>query len=130
MKNTFSSCAVTVAGDGPVHLMSAEAVRVASGEVSVDAARVNIAARVVEHVGALVSAQVDAVKVVAQAIDTSAERVTQRAKRVMRFVEDLDALRAGSVDHAVRELWHLRAQDALLMARKLVKMDGDQIHMG
>jgi hypothetical protein len=122
--------AVSVAGAGEVRVMSGEAVRLAAGEVSVDAGRLQLAARVVEHVGALVSAQVDTVKVIAQAIDTSAERVTQRAKRVMRFVEDLDALRAGSVDHAIRELWQVRAKDAMLTARQLVKMDGDQIHMG
>lgn len=122
--------AVTVAGAGEVRVMSGEAVRLAAGEVSVDAGRLQLASRVVEHVGALVSAQVDTVKLLAKAVDTTAERVTQRAKRVMRFVEELDALRAGSVDQAVSELWQLRAKDAMLTARQLVKMDGDQIHMG
>lgn len=122
--------AVTVAGAGEVRVMSGEAVRLAAGEVSVDAGRLQLASKVVEHVGALVSAQVDTVKVLAKAIDSTAERVTQRAKRVFRFVEELDALRAGHVDQAVSELWQLRAKDAMLTAQHLVKMDGDQIHMG
>jgi len=122
--------AVSVAAASEVRLMAGEAVRLAAGEVSVDAGRMQLAARAVEHIGALVSAQVDTVKVLAKAIDTTAERVTQRAKRVFRFVEELDALRAGNVDQAVSELWQLRAKDAMLTARHLVKMDGDQIHMG
>jgi predicted O-linked N-acetylglucosamine transferase (SPINDLY family) len=43
------------------------------------------------------------VKCIARAIDTVVERVTQRAKRVYRFVEEFDQLRAEHIDYILAD---------------------------
>ena len=65
-----------------------------------------------------------------QALETAAERATARFTRSYRFVEDTDVTRAGSIDARARESLLLRAKDALMSARRLVRLDGEQIHLG
>ncbi|MFK7986719.1 MAG: DUF3540 domain-containing protein [Sandaracinaceae bacterium] len=63
-------------------------------------------------------------------LETTATRLTQRLVRSYRFVEDQEVVRAGSLDTRARESLVLRAKDALLNARRLVRLDGEQIHLG
>lgn len=64
------------------------------------------------------------------ALETTATRLTQRLVRSYRFIEDQEVVRAGSLDTRARESLVLRAKDALVNARRLVRLDGEQIHLG
>ncbi len=50
--------------------------------------------------------------------------------RAYRFVEEMEHVRAGSIDYAARENVRFHGRNALVTAQQLVKMDGEQIHMG
>ncbi|MBI4955031.1 MAG: DUF3540 domain-containing protein [Myxococcales bacterium] len=112
---------VTAAGDE----LSIEArqitIRAEAGTVAVD--RLGV-------FGSLVNAQVRKVVLLADQLDAVAERIAQRAKRVFRFVEDVDQLRAGIVDIRAESLAAIRAENALISARVLAKIDGEQINLG
>jgi hypothetical protein len=64
------------------------------------------------------------------ALDAVAERVMQKAKRVYRFVEEFDQLRAKRVDYTAEKSMHLHGENTLMTADSLVKFDGEHIHMG
>jgi hypothetical protein len=70
------------------------------------------------------------VKLIAGAVDTMLERLSQSAKRVFRRVEEVDHLRAGQIDYAAEGLTRLHGEHTLVTARELVKADGKQIHFG
>ncbi len=63
-------------------------------------------------------------------IDTVAERVSSRAQRVYRWVEEFEQLRARRVDWDMKETAQIHAREALVTAEGLVKIDGAQIHVG
>jgi len=63
-------------------------------------------------------------------IDTVAERVTSRAQRVYRWVEEFEQLRARRVDWDMKETAQIHAREALVTAEGLIKIDGAQIHVG
>lgn len=63
-------------------------------------------------------------------VDTVMERLSQRAKRVYRFVEELDQLRTRRADYTAKDTFQVHAHDTLLTSDQLVKIDGDQIHVG
>ena len=79
---------------------------------------------------AVARAELTRARVEAGAIDTVADRVTERVQRSYRTAEEFDHLRAGVIDHAARETLKLRSHDAVLTAEGLVKVDGAQIHLG
>lgn len=81
-------------------------------------------------VGATVQAQMTKVKVIAESIDQVADRLTQRLKRAYRFVAEMDQVRAARVDIAAEKTMNLHAQNAVMTAEELVKVDGGQIHLG
>ncbi len=109
----------------------------ADSELSIEAPHVVIGARectvAVDRLGffgGLVNAHVNKFAVIADELDAIAERVSQRAKRVFRMVEELDQLRAGTVDVRAENLASIRAENALISARVLAKIDGEQINLG
>jgi len=67
-------------------------------------------------------------------VSTFAERVASSLKerfgRTYRDVEDHEHVRAGSVTYSLRHLLRYHADTAVMTAKKLIKLDGDQIHLG
>ncbi len=81
-------------------------------------------------VGVLVNAEIERMKLVASRFDSVLERVSQRIKRCYRTVEEVDRVRANRIDYRAEKTMSLHAEHALVTADELVKMDGDQIHLG
>jgi len=75
-------------------------------------------------------AHTDNVRFAAKAVDSFFERVSQTAKLWHRTVEELDLLRAGRADYRTEKEMCLRSENFLVGARKLAKLDAEQIHIG
>jgi hypothetical protein len=121
---------VSVCGSAGVDLVSGGAVGVTGSAVHVRAKEGSVAVEELGFFGRLVQAEVAKVALVAQEVDSIVTRLSQRAKRVFRFVEEIDQTRAGTVDMRAQTLLGLRAENAVLSARVLAKVDGEQIHIG
>ncbi|MBI4955050.1 MAG: DUF3540 domain-containing protein [Myxococcales bacterium] len=122
--------AVRVFAATEIDLAAGSAARVTAPDLHLEARRAHIGVRTLEYAGEAVRAQVERLHTVATFIDTQAERWSQRVDRCVRFVKEMDLLRAKQVDHAVEDTLHLRARHALLSANQVVKIDGDQIQLG
>lgn len=120
---------VVAAADG-IDLVSTAAVRVTSEELKVTTRAANVVVDQLGLVGAAVQAHVQRVKVVAETIDQAADRVVQRLKRAYRFVAEMDQTRAQRIDLSADKSLNLHAENAVVTAQELVKVDGSQIHMG
>lgn len=112
-----------------VTLASGKEVGVVAGEVKVNARRGSVLVESLSYLGTAVQAEIEKAKVKAAAFDASFERVTQRLKRVYRFVEELEQLRAERVDYVAKKNMSLRGENTLVTAEDLVKLDGAQIHL-
>jgi hypothetical protein len=123
---------------GRVGLCGSEGVDIVTlGDVSVTAAEANLQAKkgsvAIEELGfvaRLLRADVSKVAVLAREVDSVVTRLSLRAKRVFRFVEELDQTRAGAVDLRAENLLAMRSENTLITARVLAKVDGEQIHLG
>lgn len=113
-----------------VTLASGKEVGVVAGELKVNARRGSVLVESLSYLGTAVHAEIEKAKVKAAAFDASFERVTQRLKRVYRFVEELEQLRAERVDYVAKKNMSLRGENTLVTAEELVKLDGAQIHLG
>jgi len=111
-------------------LVSGREVAVVSGRVEVNAVEGSVVVERLRLLGGLLQTEVDRVKTMAKSVDVVLERFSQRVKRSYRQVEELDQLRAERIDHAASGTMSLQADNALVTARKLAKIDGEQVHLG
>jgi hypothetical protein len=121
---------VVVSAAEGVDLMSGGKLAMTAGELQVRAPKGSVAVEELGFFGRVVQAQVAKVALIADDVDTIVERIAQRAKRVFRFVEELDQTRAGAVDLRAHHLVAIRGENAVVSARVLAKLDGEQIHLG
>ncbi|MFO7751958.1 MAG: DUF3540 domain-containing protein [Desulfobacteraceae bacterium] len=68
--------------------------------------------------------------VVADAVDTIAHRISQRASTVMRRVEGVETLNIGNLVQTVRKSFTSRSHHTVLTAKDEMRIDGERINMG
>ncbi|MBI4956205.1 MAG: DUF3540 domain-containing protein [Myxococcales bacterium] len=117
------------ARDG-IDLATEKDTAITARELRVAAGKATFAVAALSYLGRLVDVRMERARVVAQGIDTVADRVMARVKRAYRFVEELDVKRADRIDHRAERDYRLAAENALVTAAELVKLDGQQIHLG
>jgi hypothetical protein len=118
-----------VAQEG-VDLLSGKDVNVVSGEVKVSAVEGSVTLDRLSYLGSFVRAEVEKIKLAASTFDSVLDRISQKVRRSYRIVAEMDQLRAEQVDHEARQTMSLRARNTLVTAEELVKLDGEQIHLG
>ena len=113
-----------------VSIASSQDVSIAAGKVDVNAVDGVIGFSTLRYVGRFLQAEIEKSKLTGGTLDRVLDRVSETVKRAYRVVEELDQLRAERVDHSAKETMRLHGKHTLMTARELVKVDGEQIHMG
>jgi hypothetical protein len=75
-------------------------------------------------------AETGSLKVLAGAVDAAVDRVSAQFGRVFRRVDGLEQVQAGQLQLRVRQNLELRGNNALVSAKRLVKLTAEQVHMG
>lgn len=122
---------------GRLDISSAEGVTIASralslltGVLNTRAEKASISIDEVALIAKVARAAADEVALVATSYDAFVERITVRAARVYRAVSEYEQLRARHFDYRAEESAQIRGKHAVLVARDVVKIDGEQIHVG
>lgn len=126
-------------GEAPMRLAVPDGARLESpgGSLAIAADRLvlaakerTVAAESLNVTGARVQARFGAVSLVAQAIESVAERILGRFRRSHRFVEEGEQLRARELDYRASGHANLKGDTVAVHGGLIVKIDGGQIHMG
>lgn len=72
----------------------------------------------------------DKAVLLAERVETRATRILQRTKQLFRFVDDLEQARVGNYDLRAEGLAAVRAENTIVSARVLAKLDGEQVKIG
>jgi hypothetical protein len=115
---------VAVAAQEGIDLVTGAAARIMARAVDVQAMEA------LSVLGGAVKAELGKVKMYASTLDAFFERVSQRAKRSFRTVEEIDQVRAQHIDYAAEGNVQLRGENALVTAHDLAKINGEQVHIG
>ena len=137
-KLTFDGDVDLAVRNGRLRVTAQEGVDVATpGDSTIDARRVSVRAQEGEAIigklrmlGSLVEAKIGKLSTVAETVDAFAGRFVQRVKRYYRLVEEMDQVRAEQIDHRARGTARIHAENTVITANKLAKIDGDQVHIG
>jgi hypothetical protein len=119
-----------VAAQEGVDVASAKEISLLSGGLRVHASEGSVVVQRLSMLGGLIQAEVEKVKVLAGSIDSVLDRISQRVKRAYRTVEEMDQLRAERVDYVAKKSMRLHGENTVMTAEELVKIDGEQIHLG
>ncbi|MBK9260043.1 MAG: DUF3540 domain-containing protein [Polyangiaceae bacterium] len=121
---------LTIAANQGVDVVGGGEVRISSARVEVTAMHTRLAGRVLDVVGEVVGADLGRVKLVAKTVDGMLERLSQRVKRSFKVVEETDQVKARHLDYAAETVAHFRGEHTVVTAKDLVKVNGEQIHVG
>lgn len=119
-----------VTAEEGVTLASAKDVSVVGSGVNVRAITSEVALQSLSFLSTVVRAEVEKAKLLAGSLDSVLDRLSQRVKRAYRVVEESDHLRATRVDYVAKETMGLHGANTLVTAEELVKLEGEQIHVG
>ncbi len=121
---------VSILAQEGVTVASAKAVEISGAELGVHAERARVALAELGFVGKLVDVSATALRVAAERVERTAGRLVERLGRSYRFVEETEQLRAKEIDLRAEGNLAMRADHTVVLARKIVKFDGSQVHIG
>lgn len=126
-------------GDAPmrVALPDGATIAVADGRLTLDAGRLDLRAGAtgvttgsLDVTAGRTDASLGRVALLAEAIETLAQRIVGRFRRSIRIVEESEQLRARDIEQRASGHMHLRGDAVTLQGGALVKLRADQIHLG
>jgi hypothetical protein len=121
---------IDLTGGTDLNLLAAGKTRLVSRETQIACARVSVHTDELSTRAREFEAHLGTAKIFAEAIDTVAKRIGQRAENVMRWVEGLETLNIGNLVRTVRKTLMSHSDQAVLTAAKDFRIDGERIHMG
>jgi len=145
LEREHDAVAISVPGDvrlevpaGRFSVTAREGVDVISGEgLAMTAETMQLNAReggmffeALTYAGRFLNADLREVKTAIDTVDQVIGRVSERLKNAYRFVEGLDRQQAGHLNIRAEKSAQVRAENTIVSAEELVKLDGDQIHLG
>jgi hypothetical protein len=121
---------IRIAAAEGVDIVTSGSMSLASSEFTVYSAKGSIFFDQLSCLGRRVFAEIDGMKLVGKVFDSIIERFVQKSKWSIREVDETDQVRSGQIDYRADNTMSLQGKNALLTAKELVKLDGDQIHLG
>ncbi|HTJ83273.1 MAG TPA: DUF3540 domain-containing protein [Polyangiaceae bacterium] len=121
---------VSLVAGGDVSILAGKSTSVTAPDLVVNASRGRARVDDLGFVGKIATVGVSMLKTVADAAEHTAGRLVERLGRSYRFVEETEHVRARDIDMRTEHNLQLRGEHTVVVARKVVKVDGTQIHMG
>ena len=121
---------LTMSARDGIAMESAREIAMQSASLKVEALTGEVTVHDLSLVGEAWRSCVDRVKSVGRTFDSILERCHQRVTRSYRVVDEMDQVKAGQIDYQAETSLQLHAKYALMTADELVKLDGEQIHLG
>jgi hypothetical protein len=123
--------AVLERGQTPARIsLRADELELAAAKTTLQTDEAVLSARKVTGVGREATWSFASIKVVSDLFESFADRLLQFARWSQRSVDGLDQVRARQIDHRAEQSMQLSAQNLIADASQLVKIDGEQIHLG
>lgn len=118
-----------VAANG-LDFLSPSDISLNSSELQVHTQKANVFVEQMNYLGQRLHGEIERIKTVAGTVDSLIQRISQKIKRSYKTVEEIDQVRSEQIDYRATKNLNLHGKNALITANDLIKMDGEQIHLG
>ena len=116
--------------EGGALALRADALLLHARALSVEGEQAHLSVEQVVGVGQRASWSFGAVKFTAELLESFTERVLQFSRWSQRMIDGPEQVRARQIDYRAEQTLQLQAQTLIANADKLLKADGEQIHLG
>jgi hypothetical protein len=121
---------VQIAAKSGINLATAGEIDATSSSISVQSGRASMFIAQAILVGSSFLARLDQLRVVATVVESIADNIVEKCGRLLRRVADSEQVIAGNIEYRAEESVSVHGKHALVTAENLVKLDGEQIHLG
>jgi len=121
---------VELAVEGDLSIKAGGALSFVSKAFNLRAVEGSVALSKLTVLATSVLAHSDSVRFAAKALESFCDHVAQTAKVWQRTVDELDQLRTRHADYRAEKEMCIRAENYIVGAKNLVKLDGEQVHLG
>jgi len=118
------------AGDGALTLRAGRMHLVGEGRLTVQAEAAAVCIGKLTAVGREATWSFGRMKAIGELLETFVERLVQFSRWSQRTVDGMDQLRSAHIDYRADGTLQLQAEHLVANGAKLVKADGEQIHLG
>lgn len=112
-----------------VELVARDAVRIRASELDSLTTRTRFASEAVELFASRVTAGFDVARVAAKKLDATLDSLAMRLKRSFRWVDEIEQVRAGSLDLEAKGNTRLQGRSTFVSAERVVQVRGEEIHL-
>ena len=113
-----------------INLMTTAKTRMLSGDVDISAATMDVNTGKLTTRTQEVESYSQNVKLHTHALSTVAKQISQKTDILIRWVENVETLNIGNLIQNVRKNYTSHSNQAVITAKKDVRIDGERIHMG
>jgi len=124
------SGSVSLESTKDVRLAGQQAVTVETASLALQAKEASFVAEKMKYLGTEVTATVGSTRVVGKVYEAIMDRLSFLSRVTFRAVEEVEHVRAGSLDYRADKSARIHASYTMMTGEKLVKVDAKQIHMG
>ena len=110
--------------------LRADSLHLAGAQLTVQVDAAALCAQKVTGVGREVVWSFGRIKVISELLESFADRLVQFSRWSQRTVDGLDQVRSTHIDYRAEQTLQLQAENLIANASNLVKVDGEQIHLG
>ena len=110
--------------------LRADSLHLAGAQLTVQVDAAALCAQKVTGVGREVVWSFGRIKVISELLESFADRLVQFSRCSQRTVDGLDQVRSTHIDYRAEQTLQLQAENLIANASNLVKVDGEQIHLG
>ncbi|HTJ82250.1 MAG TPA: DUF3540 domain-containing protein [Polyangiaceae bacterium] len=121
---------VAIAGGETVSIVAGRNVAVAAPELTASTVKASLFADTLSYVGRSLDAQVERVRYFGKKLESVVDVVTARMKHSHRTIEEVERIKAKELHLRAEDTLNVHGKNTLMTAEKLVKFDGEQIHLG
>lgn len=121
---------LTIHTDEDLSLVSEQRAVIASDEIAISASRGRAFIDKMSLVGRTFSSQVETIRSAGLVLEQTFSRLTQRLENAFRFIKDHEEVQTNTTRYLVDDLLALHTKNTDLTSEEVVKVTGDQIHLG
>ena len=121
---------LSLTSDKDMSFASREGLALASRKISVHADKGVATIGKLSFIGKILQSQVKRIKVIANTVENSFRRLTQRMDDSFRFVKEHEEVQSKSARYLVEDTLTMHSKNAVHMAEEIVAINAEQVHLG
>jgi len=119
-----------ITSERDMSLASRENLAFVSKKISAHADKGEAVIERMSFIGKVLQGQVKRIKIVANTVENTFRRLTQRLQDSFRFVKDYEEVQTGSTRYLVEDTLTMHSKNAVHMAEEIVTINAEQVHLG